>query len=81
MPKDSGLHEDAFVLAMQTPYQREVFEKYGHAFARLDTTHNTTHYMNTSLFTIIVRDRWGHGKPDRIYMSAGTDLFLLKAAR
>ena len=36
VPKDSGLDEDAFVLAMQTPYQREVFEKYGHAFAGLD---------------------------------------------
>lgn len=81
VPKDSGLDEDAFVLAMQTPYQREVFEKYGHAFAGLDATHNTTHYVNTSLFTIIVRDRWGHGKPDRIHMRAGTDLFLSKAAR
>lgn len=76
MPKDSGLDEDAFVLVMQTPYQREVFEKYGHAFAGLDATHNTTHYTNTSLFTIIVRDHWGHSKPDGIHTRVETDLYL-----
>ena len=76
VPKDSGLDEDAFVLIMQTPYQKEVFEKYGHAFAGLDATHNTTHYVNTSLFTIIVRDHWGHGKPDGIHTRAETDLYL-----
>ena len=43
---------------IQTKYQKEVFGKYGHTFAGLDATHNTTHYENTSLFTVIVRDRW-----------------------
>lgn len=61
-PKDSGLAENAFVLMIQTKYQKEIYEKYGHTFAGLDATHNTTHYENTSLFTVVVRDRWGHGK-------------------
>ena len=47
---------------IQTKYQKEVFRKYGHTFAGLDATHNTTHYENTSLFTVIVCDQWGHGK-------------------
>ena len=59
--KDSGLAENAFVLMIQTKYLKEVFAKYGHTFAGLDATHDTTHYENTSLFTVIVRDRWGHG--------------------
>ena len=61
-PKHSGLAENAFVLMIQTKYQKEVFRKYGHTFAGLDATHNTTHYENTSLFTVIVCDQWGHGK-------------------
>ena len=48
---------------IQTKYQREVFERYGHTFAGLDATHNTTHYENTSLFTVVVHDQWGHGEP------------------
>ena len=30
-------------------------------FAGIDATHNTTHYENMSLFTLLVRDKWGHG--------------------
>lgn len=62
VPKGSDLARDTFALIIQTEYQREVFKKYGHAFAGLDATHNTTYYENTSLFTVIVRDKWGHGK-------------------
>ena len=54
--------QDTFALIIQTEYQHEVFKKYGHAFVGLDATHNTTYYENTSLFTVIVRDKWGHGK-------------------
>jgi hypothetical protein len=61
-PKGSGLAVDSFVLMIQTRYQKEVFEKYGHAFVGIDATHNTTHYENMSLFTVIVRDHWGHGE-------------------
>ena len=27
----------------------------------IDATHNTTQYEGVSLFTVIVRDAWGHG--------------------
>lgn len=58
-----GLCPSTFALMIQTPYQAEQFRKEGHRFAGIDATHNTTHYENTSLFTVIVWDRWGHGKP------------------
>lgn len=61
-PAGSGLAADTFVLIIQTRYQKEVFAKYGHAFLGIDATHNVTHYENMSLFTVIVRDHWGHGK-------------------
>jgi hypothetical protein len=62
-PAGSFLAPDAFVLIVQTEYQREMFRKLGHAFMGIDATHNTTHYENVSLFTLIVRDHWGHGEP------------------
>lgn len=60
-PPDSNLDKDSFVLIIQTKYQRECWQKHGHRFAGIDATHNTTHYENMSLFTLLVRDRWGHG--------------------
>ena len=60
-PPGSKLAADAFVLVIQCPYQKEVFEKYGHSFAGINATRNTTHYENMSLFTVIICDRWGHG--------------------
>ena len=55
-PLGSQLAPNAFVLIIQCPYQKEVFEKDGHSFAGIDATHNTTHYENMSLFTIIICD-------------------------
>jgi hypothetical protein len=60
-PVNSGLAADVFILIVQTAYQRDVFQQDGHSFAGIDATHNTTQYENTSLFTVLVRDRWGHG--------------------
>ena len=60
-PADSTLADNAFVLIIQSAFQKKVFKKNGHAFAGLDVTYNTTHYENMSLFTVIVQDRWGHG--------------------
>lgn len=60
-PIGSGLESDTFVLVIQTQCQKEVFEKHGHSFAGIDATHNTTHYVYMSLFTVIVWDQWGHG--------------------
>ncbi|KAJ7783904.1 hypothetical protein DFH07DRAFT_764281 [Mycena maculata] len=41
----------------------ECWEKYGTKFAGIDGTHNMTHYENMTLFTLLVRDEWGHGMP------------------
>jgi exosome complex RNA-binding protein Csl4 len=61
-PEGSGLAHDSFVLIVQTKYQRDCWRKHGRHFAALDATRNTTHYENMSLFTLLVRDRWGHGE-------------------
>ena len=60
-PTGSGLEEDTFVLLIQTAYQCEMFRSHGESFAGIDATQNTTHYQNTSLFTMLVQDQWGHG--------------------
>ena len=56
-PDGSGLAADTFVLMIQTHYQKEVFEKYGHGFAGIDA-HIIRHIMriwvySRSLFGII----------------------------
>jgi hypothetical protein len=61
-PPGSHLARDAFILIIQTAYQKELFEALGNFFIGIDATHNTTHYENVSLFTVIARDQWGHGK-------------------
>ncbi|KAJ7673456.1 hypothetical protein B0H17DRAFT_947186 [Mycena rosella] len=60
-PSSSSLATDTFALCVQTKYQRECWTKWGGKFAGLDATHNTTHYQGMSLFTVMVRDEWGHG--------------------
>lgn len=40
-----------------------MFHRFGTKFAAIDATHNTTHYENMSLFTLLVRDNFGHGIP------------------
>lgn len=60
-PEGSELQPDSFVLIIQTPYQKESWRKHGNQYAGIDATHNTTQCENMSLFTLLVRDRWGHG--------------------
>ena len=60
VPNGLALAKDAFVLVIQTKYQKEVYQKWGNEFIGVDATHNTTHYDKMSLFTIMVRDQWGH---------------------
>lgn len=60
-PQGSNLADNAFILIIQTQYQHKCWRKYGNGFAGLDATHNTTHYVNMSLFTLMTRDEWGHG--------------------
>lgn len=61
-PNGSNLDSDVFVLIIQTKYMREKWEEWGDDFAGLDATHNTSHYDGMSLFTLMCRDRWGHGR-------------------
>ena len=61
-PLGSGLSEDLFCLVLQTKFQSDMFRELGNALICIDATHNTTCYSGVSLFTIMVRDHWGHGK-------------------
>ena len=60
-PLGSGLSPEVFVLCIQTKFQMEQFQKLGSDFVSIDGTHNTTEYTGMNLFTIVVRDWWGHG--------------------
>lgn len=60
-PEGSTVAKETFILIIQTKYQRECWQRYGTKFAGLDATHNTTHYTNMSLFTLMTRDKWGQG--------------------
>lgn len=48
---------------VQTPWQERMFREHGHNLVCIDGTHNTTCYENTTLTTLVVCDRWGHGIP------------------
>ena len=60
-PPNSGLSEDSFVMCIQTKLQRDRFLALGMNFVSIDATHNTTQYAGLQLFTLLVRDLWGHG--------------------
>jgi hypothetical protein len=60
-PPGLGLSQEVFVLCMQTEFQRDRFRALGSDFLSVDATHNTTQYAGVQLFTLIVRDLWGHG--------------------
>ena len=59
-PPESGLNNDSYVLCIQTPFQQDAFQRLGNRFIGIDATHNITIYLGFLLFTIIVRDNWGH---------------------
>ncbi len=60
-PSGSKLQEEDFVICIQTAFQADTFQRLGNRFIRIDATHNITQYLDFLLFTIIVRDQWGHG--------------------
>jgi hypothetical protein len=60
-PPGSGLSPDVFVFCIQTIFQKQQFNYIGKEFLGIDATHNTTQYVGLQLFTLIARDRWGHG--------------------
>ena len=60
-PPESGLSPDCFVLCIQAEFQKNQFRKLGSDFVSIDATHNTTQYTGAQLYTLLVRDMWGHG--------------------
>ena len=57
------IEPDAFILVIQTDYQQECARQWGqNGFLGVDATHNTAHYEGVLLFTILLRDHYGHGK-------------------
>ncbi len=66
-PLGSSLSSDVFVLCLQTEFQRDRFQALGSDFLSIDATHNTTQYTGVQLYTLIVRDLWGHGTLCGIY--------------
>ena len=74
VPEGSNLAADVFVLIFSTEWQREKFREHGMGFAAIDATHNTTYYENMMLFTLLVRDRWGHGELSSRLMCLSNDM-------
>ena len=59
-PLGLPMHEDQLILCIQTRYQLDTFWCLGNRFLGIDATHNTTQYKDIMLYTIIMRDDWGH---------------------
>lgn len=49
------LQEDAFLLAIQTDFQRQLYEQYAHKVVCIDATHGTNAYK-FKLITIMIAD-------------------------
>ena len=60
-PPGHNIDDDAFIMMIQTPWQRKRWEEIGDNYLGIDATHNTTHYEGFLLFTLMARDRWGCG--------------------
>lgn len=60
-PEGSNIASDTFFLAIQTPWQQSVHDTIAEYVLCIDGTHNTTQYYNCNLYTILGRDKWGHG--------------------
>jgi len=56
----SKLQGEDFIMCIQTTFQVDVYWCLGNGFIGIDVTHNITQYLDFLLFTIIVRDWWGH---------------------
>ena len=75
--KDSFLHKDDFVLALQTPFQAYMLKTFGNGkVVCIDSTHGTNAY-DFSLTTVVVVDELGEGYPVAWCLSNRTDTELL----
>ena len=59
-PEYPPLPDDAFVFAMQTEWQRELYERFSGSVLCIDSTHGTNPYK-FKLVTCIVPDEFGKG--------------------
>ena len=60
IPNIPNIPADGFILAIQTKFQKELYEKYGHSILCIDATHGTNAYR-FMLITCIVPDEYGRG--------------------
>jgi hypothetical protein len=60
-PSGSKLQGEDFIMCIQTAFQADAYRCLGNGFIGIDATHNITQYPDFLLFTIVARDRWGHG--------------------
>jgi hypothetical protein len=60
-PEGADLASDLFILCLQSKFQKDAYNRLGNAFLGIDATHNVTQYKGILLFTLMVRDHWGHG--------------------
>ena len=56
-----SLAEDTFILAIQTDFQRQLYEQYAHKVVCIDATHSTNAYW-FKLITVMIADDYGQGK-------------------
>ena len=62
-----SLPADAFVLAIQTHWQKEMYRRFSTSVLCIDSTHSTNAY-NFKLITCVVPDDFGKGMPYLKYM-------------
>jgi len=55
-----SLAEDAFLLAIQTDFQRHLYEQYAHKVLCIDATHGTNAYR-FKLITVMIANDFGQG--------------------
>ena len=60
-----SLAEDAFLLGIQTDFQRHLYEQYAHKVLCVDATHGTNTHL-FKLITVMIADDFGQGKYLRI---------------
>lgn len=58
--EEHGLPEEAFVLAIQTQFQRELYQKFAVTIMCIDSTHGTNQYR-FKLISVVVPDDQGKG--------------------
>lgn len=67
LPKYPLLLKDSFLLAIQTEFQMQLFQRYSNKILCIDSTHGTNSYK-FKLITCIVPDDFGSGKQIYFYI-------------